>query len=593
MSIRRGGNIVAGSVNKKEIVDLIENETRVNIKTITGTLTTASSTISLNADDLVNGSQILSVNLGNTVILPNLYSLSNGGKTLTFVETIDANTNYAISYVKKFDIGSGGDIDLSGYATKADLDSKQNKLTAGENISINNNIISSTTTIDPNIANWSNNVTNCITEIPQDIKLELGAKYAWYNGGFVIYLYTDSTSVSVNDKVYGNDDINVAVGTVTQVSGNTITIYFPEEYDAIPAGAEVDFTRDSSVDRNGILTLKSGSKVYVPNGANKFDVITTNSDISFQGSDTVSVSRVVYYNKTTNGFLVIGSHSSGTTGTPNNTTGNCVHYNTSTNKIQLYINGVAQSGEISLPLCIVKSDGKNIVGTIDQVFNGFGYIGSTVFALPGVKALHSNGRNSDGSLKNEVFEITQVITETKTNQNTLGQFILRPNAIQRAASVTEWEYDEQLNYFIYKSNGDTGWVDIGTYTEEHSGIKSLNIKNPFHALDYNDKSEIIGWGMPSNKADVLTLGASGASYAAPANGYFAFFAQYQSGADAWVNIQNLNTTAAIIGMEHFWYSSKGSARLFCPAKKGDKIAINYNGVLKGVYFYFIYAEGEK
>lgn len=107
------------------------------------------------------------------------------------------------------------------------------------------------------------------------------------------------------------------------------------------------------------------------------------------------------------------------------------------------------------------------------------------------------------------------------------------------------------------------------------------------------KTAIVRYSMPSNKSIILTLGASGTTYTAPANGYFAFYAQYQSGADAWVNIQNLNTPDGIIGMEHFWYSAKGSARFFCPAKNGDTISINYNCVLKGVYFEFIYAEGDK
>ena len=51
-----------------------------------------------------------------------------------------------------------------------------------------------------------------------------------------------------------------------------------------------------------------------------------------------------------------------------------------------------------LPIAIVSSRGvDDKFASIDQVFNGFGYIGSTVFALPGVKVQIPNGRNEDGT----------------------------------------------------------------------------------------------------------------------------------------------------------------------------------------------------
>ena len=54
-------------------------------------------------------------------------------------------------------------------------------------------------------------------------------------------------------------------------------------------------------------------------------------------------------------------------------------------------------------------------------------------------------------------------------------------------------------------------------------IATINYDIPkwLEALDYNDKSEISGWGMPSSRYINLTLGASGTVYTAPANGYFA------------------------------------------------------------------------
>lgn len=65
---------------------------------------------------------------------------------------------------------------------------------------------------------------------------------------------------------------------------------------------------------------------------------------------------------------------------------------------------------LSFPVCFCTSDSSSQVTSIDQVFNGFGYIGSTVFLLPGVKDLNFNGRNEDGSCKNRLYTETSVKT---------------------------------------------------------------------------------------------------------------------------------------------------------------------------------------
>ena len=101
-----------------------------------------------------------------------------------------------------------------------------------------------------------------------------------------------------------------------------------------------------------------------------------------------------------------------------------------------------------------------------------------------------------------------------------------------------------------------------------------------------------GFGAPATSTGTaLEFGASNTEYEAPEDGYFAFYAQYNSGTDAFVSLRNTSTISNIVGMEHFWYSSKGAARLFCPARKGHKAIVEYNCTLKNVYFYFIPSRG--
>lgn len=361
------------------------------------------------------------------------------------------------------------------------------------------------TEIDKNGIDLSTITTNCITEIPQDIKLELKTKYSWFNSGFLIYLYTDSASVSVNDNVYG-DNINDVIGTVTQVSGNTITIYFPEEYDAIPAEAEVDFTRDSSADINGILTLKAGSKVYVPNGPGVFDTITTTSDLTTSGVAFPSSTVFVVY---INGVLAVKESSQIASGSTPPSSGSVTDwwYDTTNNVIKSTTDwntwNVLQNCSLPFGLITLQPTIPYIT-SINQIFNGFGYMGSTEFVLPGVKGLVPNGRNEDGTLKNIEVVSEKVITYTRTING--GPFVLGfargatnngfqsyvSSEVQPTSGYVLW-YKPSDN-FIYRIEQGVlaGIYDkciYGTEIRNESSpynITSFNTKTLFHAVDYND-----------------------------------------------------------------------------------------------------------
>ena len=102
-----------------------------------------------------------------------------------------------------------------------------------------------------------------------------------------------------------------------------------------------------------------------------------------------------------------------------------------------------------------------------------------------------------------------------------------------------------------------------------------------------DMLQASGAGMPSNKYIDLTLGASGSTYTAPANGWvrFAYKVTSQGGWGSLVNNTN-NLWTALPGN----YYTGGVHSVFVPVKKGDSYTIQYGGST-GESLRFIYAEG--
>lgn len=170
---------------------------------------------------------------------------------------------------------------------------------------------------------------------------------------------------------------------------------------------------------NGTLTLKAGSKVYVPNGADVFDALTIDSDKTLTVSDNATQLLCI---NSSNKNMVARRLVNCVSGTGATTTAGFA-YNTTTNQVRFFdSNGTEQGTNYSLPIAIINVSGGAIT-SIDQVFNGFGYIGSTMFLLPGVKTVVPDGRNEDGTCKNKApSTVTSVKTETVSGAVTAYMF---------------------------------------------------------------------------------------------------------------------------------------------------------------------------
>lgn len=343
---------------------------------------------------------------------------------------------------------------------------------------------------------------------------------------------------------------------------------------------------------NGTLTLKAGSKVYVPNGSGVFDMVTTAQDYTVSvGAPTGK--RTLFF--LTNGAFFVANQNinlySGTTA-PTPSTASAYWYDTTNNLIKNTNNTGSTWNTVTgatLPIAIVTFSSGTGITSIDQVFNGFGYIGSTVFALPGVKCLTPYGRNEDGSLRNTKHTTSSVLTTT--NNDTGKQTIcLYSSAIETYYGGDKKDfgvvYYDDVENKNYASFAETALSFVGYVVRSSGKVTSFTPKTVFHALDWNDKSTIAGFSMPSNKYIDLTLLASGSYYTAPANGY--------------VNIIKASTAAGQYisgksGQLHGLSRAEGAQNvyLWLPVKSGEKFGIWYTVDGDTSFFKFIYAEGEQ
>lgn len=366
------------------------------------------------------------------------------------------------------------------------------------------------TSTGANIANWSSNVTNCITEIPQDINLTLS---------------------------------------------------------------------------DGTLTLKAGSKVYVPNGAGVFEQKTVSEDKTITNTANGAYFAFTNANASAFTYVSVSNTCSGSTDALAGTANHC-WYDTTNNVINYYgADGTTVAGTRCLPVALFTVSGGQI-SSIDQVFNGFGYIGSTVFTLPGVKGLYPNGRNADGTLKNGLVNCTSVQISSNFTDSDQHCLLLNTNGRCQWYNRTQFSYDNQNN-IVYSYNGTKIYViDAGTFDTTSGVISNFNPKTAFHAVDYNESDYIANCAMPSGRYTDLTLGNDNDPLTAPADGYY-MLSKTSGATGERVGFQGR--------VDAFVYSSDSGQGLavYMPVRKDDTVSVRFTATGTTNRFRFIYANGAK
>ena len=240
---------------------------------------------------------------------------------------------------------------------------------------------------------------------------------------------------------------------------------------------------------NGTLTLKAGSKTYMPRSGGGFDELVTTRDLTYSHPNNgeylifidsrdrwISLMQTVYC-------------FSGTTEPEK--TGYKVWYDTGTNIINFY-NADNVASKQSFPIAKITVSGGQI-SSIDAVFNGFGFIGSLVFSFPGLKVAVPNGRNPDGTLNNLTTEQTRVVTAILPNSTRTKLWANAKGLIAVNDETTSdygYTYDERLNIVYSKNNMQrqnyAHIADLTLNPDDNLQIIDINPKYPIRVTDYWD-----------------------------------------------------------------------------------------------------------
>ena len=240
---------------------------------------------------------------------------------------------------------------------------------------------------------------------------------------------------------------------------------------------------------NGTLTLKAGSKTYMPRSGGGFDELVTTEDITYSHPND---GEYLLFIESQGRWLTIMETVycfSGTTEPEK--TGYKVWYDTGTNIINFY-NADNTTSKQSFPIAKITVSGGQI-SSIDAVFNGFGFIGSSVFSFPGLKVAVPNGRNPDGTLNNLTTEQTRVLTtiltsspRTKLWANAKGLIAVNDGTM----SGYGYTYDERLNIVYTKSamqrRNYAHIADLTLNPDDNLQIIDINPKYPIRVTDYWD-----------------------------------------------------------------------------------------------------------
>lgn len=212
------------------------------------------------------------------------------------------------------------------------------------------------------------------------------------------------------------------------------------------------------------------------------------------------------------------------------------------------------------------------------------YVPETLPNIKGTVEAYANASSSDNT--SGAFSATYLNRGNTSTTSGNGKFEIISIDASRVSSTYQDNAPVQqratqmyLYFYVGQFSQSATEQTAGLNSELFPSKVDLDAAN----LSTAGKSLISGLGMPSDRYDDLTLGASGTEYTAPANGYF--FVR----TDASGYIILINITSLVESGNDASYAVPHAALI--PARNGDNVALYYNGTISN--FKFIYAEGEE
>lgn len=387
-------------------------------------------------------------------------------------------------------------------------------------------------TITKGMADITSNKEQSMSAINENRETSL-AEIESVKSGAVSSINTTKDNAVSTVKQTGTDEYNkiLSTGIDSKLGENLITNCLKE----IPQ--RIKYTLE-----NGTLTIKAGSVVIVPYGTEdktadlpkgatfineNFKVYDTQfSDGKFfvwaELVNDISDSYII--SDTLTRIMSIGIKTNSLQGAINSVSSNTpsanmytIVYNLSTNFTgYTHEDSTINYSEVpSLPIMLAVANGKTPYGSISQVFNGMGVIGSTIWLDKGGKGLIPNGRNADESLINEEVTIDKLVVASFPDNGYITAVVSYeladgnqvPNAhiaahesqfyfettSQPTSSLFKW-FDKTRNIQYYHNDNVTAFtglyriksLDLARVIVSSGKITSFTPKLPFRVTDYND-----------------------------------------------------------------------------------------------------------
>ena len=254
---------------------------------------------------------------------------------------------------------------------------------------------------------------------------------------------------------------------------------------------------------NGVLTVATGSKVYIPNGSGIYNEFTFTADKT-ASSTGISNGINVICCKPSYSTLFARNIANCVSGAGATTTGGFA-YDTTTNTVGFYNNsGELTATDISFPLCLVNVEGGVITDFAkdsngnDMIFNGVGFIGNAIFVYPNIEALNSDGYSENDSLKSIKIKNNSLIIKNWTdglsttdaylfadsnfavNRCFINNYYEQEETPTPASNLSFWRNNEQNT--TQKANSgvwEGRWIMLAKYTRENNKIVSMTMRKPY------------------------------------------------------------------------------------------------------------------
>ena len=422
---------------------------------------------------------------------------------------------------------------------------------------------------DRNLAN-TGMITNCLLEVPQRIKYELTSAGTLTIKAGTIFILPYGTATPT--YAIGDNFLNETLRIIDYQYKNNKLFYYLE----LQSDKDVRYT---SIISDLVLTIGAGASI---------SIATREYCSSGPTAPKTAPTRQFWYD-TTNNYI----------------------YNFSSNS------NVADSNVLALPIMNLNCTASNVF-SLNEKFNGMGYIGSTFWVDKGVKGLVSDGFHENGIRASIHCESNDIYTYTfdgpgydgdyiislknLVKEGTSGLYFKKINGIsyqkEKPTTLNTWWYDVFNNQWKYiNDKGDTvnyWWLDICECTLKSGIITSLKPYSTFRIINKStDKGWLSSLSFPSEKFIDYELGERGSTYTAPANGWFALRKD--------AGFINAQVSLAVWNSEEsfeFFRTTKSSPAentqitCFIPILKGQKLAVDYDATGTTIYFRFIYAQGE-